>query len=57
MVSSGDFIGIHMVEQAESSDEGFAIQFDKGDPGTHTQYFRGIPPNSNESFPTQLSWI
>ena len=33
-VSPGDFVGIRTVEQAGSS-EGFAIQFDRGDPGSH----------------------
>ena len=52
-VMPGDFVGIRTVEQPGSSDEGFVIQFDRGDPGTHRQYFRGgIPPNADESFST-----
>ena len=35
-VSPGDFVGVRTVEQAGSSDEGFALQFDRGDPGSHS---------------------
>ena len=41
------------VEQAGSSDEGFALQFDRGDPGSHRHYFRSLT-NENFSTPTVL---
>ena len=47
-VMPGDFAGVRTVEQPGSpNDEGFAIQFDRGDPETHRRYFR-----SDENFPT-----
>ena len=52
-VSPGDFVGVRTVEQAGSSDEGFALQFDRGDPGSHRRYFRSLT-NENFSTPTVL---
>ena len=47
-VIPGDFVGVRTVEQPGSpNDEGFAIQFDKGDSETHWWYFC-----SDENFPT-----
>jgi hypothetical protein len=51
MVSPGDFVGVRTVEQEGSSGEGFALQFDRGDPGSHTRYFLS---NENFSTPTVL---
>ena len=49
-ISPGDFVGVCTVEQAGSSDaiEGFALQFDRGDPGSHRRY-RSL---TNEDLPT-----
>jgi hypothetical protein len=52
-VSPGDFVGVRTVEQAGSSGEGFALQFDSGNPGSHRRYFRSLT-NENFSTPTVL---
>ena len=50
-MSPGDFVGIRTVEQSGSNDEGFAIQFDRGDPGSHRRYFRSF---TDENFSTPI---
>jgi hypothetical protein len=52
-VSPGDFVGVRTVEQVGSSGEGFALQFDSGNPGSHRCYFRSLT-NENFSTPTVL---
>ena len=44
-------MGIRTVEQPGSNDEGFAIQFDRGDPGSHRRYFRSF---TDENFSTPI---